>query len=130
MGIEQRIRNILLNATMLTDEMKVIGKSDDVRISVNTLPDGDLSKFPYIIIIIKSLKDSLFYDDESHAWDVVLNLGIGTSSYKDSITLSNLVHELLGDFNFTLIESDSFDDQENNLIGSSLTFRNNIFYKD
>lgn len=130
MGIEQRIRNILLNDKTLTDAMKKISKKDNVGIHINTLPDGDLDEFPYILIQIVSLKDSLFYDDESYGWDVIVNLGIGVKTYKESIDLSNLVHKLLGKFNFTLVESDSFDDKENNFKGSRLTFRNNIFDKD
>lgn len=132
MGIEQRIRNILLNDKTLTDAMKKISKKDDVGdvgIYVNNLPDGDLDNFPYILISIKSLKESLFYDDESHAWDVALYLGIGTETYKDSLTLSNLAFGVLRELGFSLVESDSFNDTENNLIGSRMTVQNKLFSK-
>lgn len=112
--------------------MEKISKKDDVGevgIYVNNLPDGDLDNFPYILISIKSLKESLFYDDESHAWDVALYLGIGTETYKDSLTLSNLAFGVLKELGFSLVESDSFNDTENNLIGSRMTVQNKLFSK-
>lgn len=130
-GIEQYIKNLFLSNLDIVDALS-IGKDDslDPDIFIDQIPEFNAEQVehqPLIVIKCKSAKDSLFYDGVFNAKDVTVIIGIGVNVYSELTTITALVNDLLHKNNFDLIDSDSFNDVQENVVGSRLTYRNSIF---
>jgi len=133
-GIEQYFRNLFLSHQILVDYLnREKGPSipnDQSDIFIDSLPgfsDGFSKHLPLILIKCIECRDSFFYDDEPHAYDVVLNIRIGARTYEELSVIGELLTNQMLEESFILTDSDSFNDSVENMRGLSITLRNNVF---
>jgi len=133
-GIEQYFRNLFLSHQPLVDYLNKDKPVDELPvltdIYIDHLPsftDGFDEHLPLILIRNKECSDSFFYDDEPHAYDVLISIGIGAKNYESLSDISDLVKGLMLGEDFFITESDSFSDSVENMLGLLITFHNSIF---